>query len=142
MSLKNLTMCAGAALLALSAGSVFSQAMPHHAAHYGCMDSLHKEKQAFADTRLKVLKSPRAHWEQLAELDKHMVDVQGIELKVAAGHPMGKEDCDALTAQVKQLNKLANELHSKGAHAHAPRAAPPSAPAKPRATPPSAPAKP
>ena len=129
MNFKNLTMCAGAALLALSGTAAQAQAMPHHAAHHTCLDSLHKEKQAFADTRLKVLKSPRAHWEQLAALDSHMADVQRIERTVAAGHPMGKQDCDMLTAQVKGLQGLMNDLHTKGDHAHAPIATPPRSPA-------------
>jgi hypothetical protein len=130
MNFKNLTMCAGVALLALNAGAVLAQAMPHHTAHHTCLDSLHKEKQAFADTRLKVLKSPRAHWEQLAALDSHMADVQRIERTVAAGHPMGKQDCDTLTAQVKGLQGLMTDLHTKGSHAHAPSATPPSAASK------------
>ena len=125
MNFKNLTMCAGAALLALCAGSVFAQAMPHHTAHHACLDSLHKAKQAFADTRLQVLKSPRAQWQQLAALDSHMADVQRIERTVAAGHPMGKQDCDMLTAQVKGLHGLMTDLHTKGEHAHAPMATPP-----------------
>jgi hypothetical protein len=130
MNFKNMTMCAGAALLALNAGAVLAQAMPHHTAHHACKDSLHKAKQAFADTRLQVLKSPRAHWEQLAELDNHMADVQRIERTVAAGHPMDKQTCDMLHAQVKGLHGLMSDLHTKGEHAHAPRATPPSAPAK------------
>lgn len=125
MNLKNFTMCAGAALLALSAGSVFAQA---NTSHHSCMDSLHKEKQGFADTRLKVLKSPRANWEQLAELDNHMAEVQQIERTTAAGHPMDKQTCDMLTVQVKGLHYLMNDLLTKGVHEHAPRVTPPATP--------------
>ena len=130
MHVKTLTMFVGAALLALTGAAAQAQAMPHHTAHHACKDSLHKAKQAFADTRLQVLKSPRANWRQLDELDNHMADVQRIERTVAAGHPMDKQTCDMLHAQVKGLHDLMSDLHTKGEHAHAPRATPPQAPVK------------